>query len=49
MDKQKALKITEDRIDSLKYFTPTNQSEEEIAKETLEYLKFIKDLLETKE
>lgn len=45
MNKARALQITEDRIESLKQFTPSNKSEENIAKETLEYLNFIKDLL----
>lgn len=45
MNKAKALQITEDRIKNLKQFTPSNKSEEHIAKETLEYLNFIKNLL----
>ncbi|HJJ15464.1 MAG TPA: hypothetical protein OIM60_03455 [Clostridiaceae bacterium] len=46
MNIEKALEITKDRIDSLKIFIPSNQSETQISIETLEYLKFIENLLE---
>lgn len=46
MNKEKALEITKDRIESLKVFVPNNESEMKIAKETLEYLYFIEDMLE---
>jgi hypothetical protein len=46
INKIKALEITKDRIDSLNYFTPENESEKRILTETLEYLKFIKEILE---
>lgn len=48
MDKEKALKFTIDRIESIKQQTYTTESEIRIAKETLEYLEFIKDILEDK-
>ena len=43
---EKALEITKDRIEGIEKFTPDNQNEAQIAKETLEYLKFIENLLE---
>lgn len=46
MNKQKALEITKDRIEYLKIFIPKTESEEKTAKETLDYLKFIENLLE---
>ena len=46
MDKQKALEITKDRIENLNKFIPTNESESEIANETLEFLKYIEKILE---
>lgn len=46
MNKQKALEITQDRIANIKHFVPTNESEQNIAKETLEYLRFIEKILE---
>ena len=46
MDKQKALDFTIDRIESIKQQTYTTESERKIANETLEYLKFIKNMLE---
>ena len=46
MNKIKALEITKDRIDSLKYFPPENESEKKLKIETLEYLEFIKEMLE---
>lgn len=46
MNKRKALEITKDRIDNLEHFIPTNQSEANIASETLEYLKFVEGMLE---
>lgn len=46
MDKEKALAITKDRINNLRGFIPENESEVKIAKETLEYLEFVKKMLE---
>ena len=46
MDKEKALDFTIERIDSIKRQTFTNESELKSANETLEYLEFIKNLLE---
>lgn len=46
MNKQKALEIAKDRIENIEKFTPTNENEKKIAEETLEFLKFIKKLLE---
>lgn len=46
MDIKKAKEITKDRIESMKKFIPSNESETRIAKETLEYLEFIEKLLE---
>lgn len=46
MDIKKALLITKDRIESIKSFTPRNESEANIAVETLEYLKFVGKILE---
>lgn len=46
INKIKALEITKDKIDSLNYFTPENESEKRILTETLEYLEFIKEILE---
>lgn len=46
MNIEKALEITKDRIDCLKKFIPSNQNEIKISIETLEYLKFIENLLE---
>ena len=45
MNKEKALEITRDRLENLHSFTPENESESKIAKETMEYLKYIEDLL----
>lgn len=45
MNKARALLITEDRIENMEKFTPSNASEAYIAKETLEWLYFIKNLL----
>jgi len=46
MNIDKALEITKDRIECMKEFIPSNQNEIQISIETLEYLKFIKNLLE---
>lgn len=46
MDRQKALEITKDRIESMSYFIPENESESKIKKETTEWLKFIEKILE---
>ena len=46
MDKQKALDFTIDRIESIKKQTYTTESERKIVNETLEYLEFIKNILE---
>ena len=46
MDRMRALEITKDRIESMKQFTPSNSSEASIAKETMEYLSYIKTILE---
>lgn len=46
MNKQKALEIAKDRIENIKKFTPTNENEKKITEETLEFLRFIKKLLE---
>lgn len=48
MDKEKALKFTIDRIESIRQQSYETESETRIAKETLEYLEFIKDILEDK-
>lgn len=48
MNKVRALEITNDRIESLNRFIPENESQKKIADETIEYLKFIKTLLEEK-
>ena len=47
--KMRALEITNDRIESLNSFIPENESQKKIADETIEYLKFVKTLLEEKE
>ena len=46
MDKEKALDFTIERIESIKRQTFTNESEIKSVNETLEYLEFIKSLLE---
>ena len=46
MNIEKALEITKDRIERIKKFIPSNQNEIQISIETLEYLKFIENLLE---
>ena len=46
MDKQKALEIAKDRIKSLQSFIPLNESENKISKETMEFLIFVKEMLE---
>lgn len=46
MDKKKALAITIDRIGNLRGFIPANESERKVAGETLEYLEFVKKMLE---
>ncbi len=46
MDKKKALAITIDRIENLRGFITSNESERKIANETLEYLEFVKKMLE---
>ena len=46
MDKKRALEITNDRIESLNNFIPENESQKKTADETMEYLKFVKTLLE---
>lgn len=46
MDKKKALAITIDRIGHLRGFIPANESERKVADETLEYLEFVKKMLE---
>ena len=46
MNKEKALKIAKDRIETLQSFVPTNESEIKIAKETMEFLNFVKEMLE---
>lgn len=46
MDKHKALDFTIDRIESIKQQTYSKESEIKIAKETIEYLEFIKNMLE---
>lgn len=46
MDINRALLITEDRIDCIKKFIPSNASEVRIVTETLEYLEFIEKILE---
>lgn len=46
MDKQKALEIAKDRIESLQKFIPANESEKKTAEETLEFLKFVERMLE---
>lgn len=46
MDIQKALEFTKNRIECLQSFTPSTESERNTALETMEYLEFIKKLLE---
>lgn len=46
MDIERAVLITRDRIENLERFIPDNKSESNIAKETLEYLKFVEKMLE---
>ena len=46
MNIQKALEFTKDRIESISASIYTKESERKIADETLEYLKFIKHILE---
>lgn len=46
MNKQKALKIAKNRIESVNRFIPENESESKIAAETLEFLIFVKKMLE---
>lgn len=45
MDKQKALEIAKNRIESLSKFIPTNESEKKTYKETLEFLKYVERML----
>ena len=49
MELEEAIKITRDRIKNLRLFIPENESERKIKSETMEYLKFIKELLGQKE
>ena len=46
MDKEKALAITIDRLGNLRSFIPSNESERKIAEETIEYLQFVRKMLE---
>lgn len=46
MNKREALEIAKDRIENLKKFVPENKSETQIASETLEFLTFVKEMLE---
>ena len=46
MDKKRALAITIDRIGNLRGFIPANESERNVADETLDYLEFVKKMLE---
>lgn len=46
MNKEKALEFTNERIENISKTVYNNPMEREIAKETLEYLKFVKGLLE---
>lgn len=46
MNKERALEIAKDRIEALQSFVPTNESEVKISKETMEFLIFVKEMLE---
>ena len=46
MNKEKALEFTNERIENISKTVYDNEMERRIAKQTLEYLMFIKDLLE---
>ena len=45
MDIKRAIEITNDRLESLEQFIPSNESEQKTAKETKEYLEFVKKVL----
>ena len=45
MDRKRAIEITNDRLESLEQFIPSNESEKKTAKETREYLEFVKKIL----
>ena len=46
MTKQKALEFTLNRLDCVERFIPRNESETKIQEQTIEYLKYIKSILE---
>lgn len=46
MDKQKALEIAKNRIESLSRFIPANESEKKTYEETLEFLEYVERMLE---
>lgn len=46
MNKQKALEFTLDRLNSVERFIPRNESETKIQEQTIEYLQYIKSILE---
>lgn len=46
MNREEALKFAQDRIDGIKrHFTAKNESEKKIAKETIEFLEYVKEVL----